>query len=103
MERVFSALRRSYPDLAVSVEDQEAEGELVRTRLVLSGTDEGGVTWYPPTGRCVSFSAVFTDRFRGGQLVEHAGEANTEGLLRQLGHPTGQPNERGEDGPPPAQ
>lgn len=98
MKRVFSALRSSYPDLSVSVEDQDAEGDLVRTRLILSGTDEGGVMWYPPTGRRASFSAVFTDRFRNGRLVEHAGEADTEGLLRQLGHPT----ERGEDSPPPA-
>ncbi len=98
MERAFSVLRRSYPDLAVSVEGQEAEGEPVKTRLLLSGTDEGGVMWYPPTGRRASFPAVFTDRFRGGLLVEHAGEADTEGLLRQLGRPL----EPGEAGPPPA-
>ena len=90
MERAFSALRRSYPDLTVSVEDQEAEGDLVRTRLLLVGTDEGGVLWYPPTGRRVGFSAVFSDRFEGGLLVEHSGEADTGELLRQLGHPTGQ-------------
>lgn len=102
MERVFSALRQSYPDLSVSVEDHDAEGDLVKTRLILSGTDEGGVMWYPPTGRRASFSAVFTDRFRNGRLVEHSGEADTEGLLRQLGHPTGHTTECGEDGPPPA-
>jgi hypothetical protein len=61
--------------------------DVVRTRLVLSGTDRGvGVMWYPPTGRRVSFEAEFVDRFSGGELVEHSGEANTEGLLRQLGH-----------------
>ena len=84
--RAFSALRRSYPDLAVSVEGQEAEGDLVRTRLRLTGTDEGGVMWYPPTGRRVSFGAEFVDRFSGGLLVEHAREADTEDLLGQLGH-----------------
>ena len=89
MERVFAALRRSYPDLSVSVESQEAEGDLVRTRLLLVGTDEGGVLWYPPTGRRVGFSAVFSDCFEGGLLVEHSGEADTGELLRQLGHPTG--------------
>ena len=87
IERLLADLRASYPDLAVCVEDQEAEGDLVRTRLVLSGTDRGsGVMWYPPTGRSVSFEAEFLDRFRGGKLVEHAGRADTEGLLRQLGH-----------------
>jgi predicted ester cyclase len=89
MERVVLKLRESFPDLVVSVEGQEAERDLVRTRLTLSGTDRGaGVMWYPPTGRRVSFSAEFVDRFSGGgELVEHDGSTDTEGLLRQLGHP----------------
>jgi predicted ester cyclase len=87
MERIVSELRSSYPDLSVSVEDQVTEGDLVRTRLTISGTDRGsGVMWYPPTGRQVSLEAEFVDRFSGGLLVEHAGRADTEGLLRQLGH-----------------
>lgn len=89
MERVFSALWKSYPDLAVSIEAQEAEGDLVRTRLLLSGTDRGGVLWYPPTGRRVAFIAEFMDRFSEGRLIEHSGEADTEGLLAQLGLSTG--------------
>ena len=86
LERVVLRLRGSFPDLAVSVEGQEADRDLVRTRLTLSGTDRGGVMWYPPTGRRVAFSAAFEDRFSGGRLVEHGGGADTEGLLRQLGH-----------------
>lgn len=39
MERVFADLWASYPDLSVSVEGQEAEGDVVRTRLAISGTD----------------------------------------------------------------
>jgi predicted ester cyclase len=87
MERVVLRLRESFPDLVASVEGQEAERDLVKTRLTLSGTDRGsGVMWYPPTGRRVAFSATFEDRFSGGRLVEHGGSTDTEGLLRQLGH-----------------
>jgi len=88
MERVVLRLRESFPDLVVSVDAQEADHDSVSTRLTLSGTDRGkGVMWYPPTGRRVSFSAEFVDRFsRDGQLVEHDGSTDTEGLLRQLGH-----------------
>jgi predicted ester cyclase len=83
MGRLVADLWASYPDLEVSVKGQEAEGDLVRTRLVLSGPDRGrGVMWYPPTGRRVSFGAEFVDRFLRGETVEHAGEADTEGLLR---------------------
>jgi predicted ester cyclase len=67
MERIVSDLWASYPDLSVSVEGQETEGDLVRTRLTISGTDRGGgVMWYPSTGRRVSFEAEFVDRFSGG-------------------------------------
>jgi predicted ester cyclase len=87
MGRIVADLWASYPDLKVSVEGQEAEGDVVRTRLVLSGTDRSnGVMWYPPTGRRVSFEVEFEDRFRRGELVEHTGWVDTEGLLRQLGH-----------------
>ncbi len=87
MGRLVADLWASYPDLTVSVEGQEVEGGVVRTRLRISGTDRAsGVMWYPPTGRRVSFEAEFVDRFSGGLLVEHGGRADTEGLLRQLGH-----------------
>jgi predicted ester cyclase len=87
MGRIVADLWATYLDLEVSVVSQEAEGDVVRTRLVLSGTDRSsGVMWYPPTGRWVSFEAEFTDRFRGDELVEHTGWVDNEGLLRQLGH-----------------
>ena len=87
MGRLIADLRASYPDLSVSILRQEAEHDLVRTRVLLSGTDRGrGVMWYPPTGRRVSFEAEFSDRFRDGVVVEHAGEADTEALIEQLGH-----------------
>jgi predicted ester cyclase len=88
MQRVLAGLRESFPDLAVCVDGQEASGSTITTRLSLSGTDLGGVLWYPATGRRATFSARFEDRFLGGELVEHGGETDTEGLLRQLGLPT---------------
>jgi predicted ester cyclase len=87
MKRIVLTLRESFPDLRVSVEEQEADYDLVRTRLKLSGTDRGGgVLWFRPTGRHATFSAHFEDRFRAGELVQHDGTTDTEGLLRQLGH-----------------
>jgi len=85
MERVLTDLWKSFPDLTVRVEDQEAQGDLVTTRLSLSGADRGGILWYPATGHHASFTAQFVDRFSGGELVEHGGETDTAGLLRQLG------------------
>ena len=86
-ERSVAALRRSFPDLRFEIKEQAAEGDRVVTRWTASGTDKGGVLWYPPTGRAATFTGVFTDRFSNGRLVEHRGGTDTAGLLEQLGLP----------------
>ena len=86
-KRSVASLRRTFPDLQVSVEEQGVEGASVTTRCTLRGVDRGGVLWYPPTEKRVAFSATYTDRFSGGMLVEHRGESDTADLLEQLGLP----------------
>ena len=84
-KRTIADLHRAFPDLGVSVEAQHAEGDTVTTRCVLSGTDRGGVLWYPPTHKHAIFTDTYTDRFSDGKLVEHRAESDMESLLRQLG------------------
>ena len=86
MRRLLEDLRASYPDLAVSVLHQEIEGDLVRTRVLLSGTDRGrGVMWYPPTGRRVSFEAEFADRFREASWSSTRGRRTPRGCSSNWG------------------
>jgi predicted ester cyclase len=33
--------------------------------------DRGKVLGYPPTNRCVAFTAIYTDHFSSGIVVEH--------------------------------
>jgi len=80
-------LHRTFPDLTLSIEEQTAEGDTVTTRCVLSGTDNGGVLWYPSTGRYTIFTGTYTDRFSDGRLVEHRGGVDMADLLGQLGIP----------------
>lgn len=86
-ERSILDLHASFPDLRLSIKEQRARDDTVETRLLLSGTDRGGVLWYPPTGRKASFEASFQDRFREGLLVEHSGRVDMESLRQQLGLP----------------
>jgi predicted ester cyclase len=87
-KRSVASLRRTFPDLRVSVEEQSVEGDTVTTRCTLRGMDRGGVLWYPPTEKRAAFAATYTDRFSGGMLVEHGGKLDTAGLLEQLGLPS---------------
>ena len=87
-KRSVASLRRTFPDLRVSVEEQSAQGDTVTTRCTLRGMDRGGVLWYPPTDKRAAFAATYTDRFSGGRLVEHRGRSDTAGLLEQLGLPS---------------
>jgi predicted ester cyclase len=87
LKRNVARLRQTFPDLRLNVEEQSAEGDEVFTRWKMSGTDRGGVLWYPPSGKAAVFGGVFRDRFSDGRLAEHAGEADLEELLRQLGLP----------------
>jgi predicted ester cyclase len=87
LKRAITNIRRTFPDLRISVEEQGTEGDTVTTRCVLRGTDRGGLLWYPPTGRRATFVAKYTDRFSEGVLVEHWGESDTGSLLEQLGLP----------------
>lgn len=87
LRRSVAGLRASFPDLRVAVRGQIAEGEEVETRWTASGTDLGGVLWYPPTGRRGVLRGVSRDRFEDGKLVEHRSRSDTAGLLEQLGLP----------------
>ena len=84
-KRAIADLRRTFPDLRVSVEEQTAEGDTVTTHCAFFGTDRGGFRYYPPTGKSATFACTFQDRFVDGKLAEHRAESDSARLLRQLG------------------
>ena len=83
-KKTLAELHRTFPDLTLSIEEQTAEGDTVETRCAFSGTDRGGVLWYPPTGKHATMTGTFTDRFSDGKLVEHRGGIDAASLLGQL-------------------
>ena len=77
--------RSAFPDTHVRIEEQVAEGDLVATRYVVSGTQEGELEGIPPTGNRVEFSGIMIDRFSGGKLVETWDNYDAMGMMQQLG------------------
>jgi predicted ester cyclase len=64
------------PDMAIRVEEQTVDGDLVASRFVVTGTSYG---------RRVRFSGITLSRFEGGLIVEDWSVTDTLGMLRQLG------------------
>ena len=69
-------VRRTYPDLHVTIEQQIAEGEWVVSRITARGTHQGAWMGIAPTGKKVEITGVNIDRVVDGRIVEHGGAAN---------------------------
>jgi predicted ester cyclase len=78
-------VRRTYPDLHLTVEQQIAEGDWVVTRVTMRGTHEGEWLGIAPTGERVEVTAVNVDRVIDGRIVEHGGAANLLQTLLDVG------------------
>ncbi len=77
-------LRPAFPDLAVTIHDQVAEGDRVVTRKSYRGTHQGFFRGLPPTGRAVEFGVIDIIRLEAGRYVEHWAVADMAGLRAQL-------------------
>jgi predicted ester cyclase len=78
-------VRRTYPDLALTVERQIAEGEWVATCITARGTHRGVWLGIKPTGKVVTYTGVNVNRIVDGKIVEHGGAANLLGPLLGIG------------------
>lgn len=69
-------VRRTYPDLELTVEQQIAEGDRVATCITARGTHKG--TWLniKPTNKQVTFTGVNIEKVVNGKIVEYGGAAN---------------------------
>jgi steroid delta-isomerase-like uncharacterized protein len=91
LKQAVSLLRSSFSDLAVSVHDMLAEGDLVAARDEIQGVHVGAFAGVPATGARVSVRRIAFYRLANGQISEHWAQLDTIGLLQQLGAAPGQP------------
>lgn len=78
-------VRRTYPDLHLTIDRQVAEGEWVVTQVTAKGTHLGSWLGMRPTGKPVEITAVNVDRVVDGRIVEHGGAANSLEALLEIG------------------
>jgi predicted ester cyclase len=78
-------VRRVYPDLKLTIENQISEGEWVVTSYSVTGTFKDKWFGMKPTGKQITFTGVNVDRIRDGKIVEHGGAANLLDPLMKAG------------------
>ena len=78
-------VRRVFPDLKLTIENQIAEGEWVVTSYSVIGTFTDEWFGMKPTGKPIIFTGVNVDRIQDGKIIEHRGAANLLDPLMKAG------------------
>lgn len=81
IERVHGALS----DVAFSVDQLVAEGDLVATLLTSSATQTGDLMGMPGSGKRYEIGEIHLFRVRDVQVVEHWHYHDALGMMKQLG------------------
>jgi len=89
VKRGFAALHEAFPDIRIAEVDSIREGNRAAFRWLMSGTHQGEFLGLAPTGERIEAMGMDIVRVVEGKIVEHWGEFDVVGMLRQLGviHP----------------
>lgn len=72
-------------DMMITQDNIFASGEYVVVQITFHGKHIGTFLGIPPTGKQVSWTSIEIYRFEKGKIVERWVQADTTGLMRQLG------------------
>jgi|SRR5690348_8082011 len=84
-KRRSAGFHAAMPDLDFLIEDLFAEGDRVVFRVKISGTHEGTFLGVAPTDKRLIATAIDIARLENGEIVDHWGQMDMAGLMRQLG------------------
>lgn len=84
----LSGFRTAFPDMAVTILEQYAEGDRVVTIFELSGTMTGEWLGKPASHRSFRIKCASVSRVADGKIVEHWNYDDNFGMLFQLGRIT---------------
>jgi len=77
MQQHLIDVRKTYPDLKMTILRQYCDGEFVISEFIMEGTHAGEWLGIQPSGKRLSISGVNIDRIVDGKITEHGGAANT--------------------------
>ena len=81
----FETITTAFPDLRITIDIILGEADRVAARWVVEATHTGPFGEIPPTGKRVHVTGIELIRTRNRQIVEGHANADTLGLLTQIG------------------
>ena len=84
-KQFVSMLRRAFPDLHSTVEDQISDDDKVATRFTARGTHRGELQGIPASGKMMEITGIVISRFANGKIVEQWGNPDLLGMMQQIG------------------
>jgi steroid delta-isomerase-like uncharacterized protein len=84
-KELASMYRNAFPDNRYSVEEQVAEGDMVVTRWIASGTHQGEIMGIAPTGNRVTYAGTSVERIVDGKIEETWDNYDALGMMQQIG------------------
>ena len=81
----FTEIRTAFPDLKIAVDQMVADDDNVAFAYTVTGTHDGPLMGFAPTGRKISARGMQITRFENGKQVERWGSSDQLGILQQIG------------------
>ena len=85
MKQHIIDVRKTYPDLQITVLNQFIDGDFVISEVVAEGTHLGEFMNIAPTGKKLVLTGIDIDKVCNGKIVEHCGAVNTFETFMQAG------------------
>ncbi|HBF65192.1 MAG TPA: hypothetical protein DDW34_04940 [Clostridium sp.] len=85
MKQHMIEVRKTYPDLKMTILNQYCDGDDIISEFIMEGTHLGEWLGIRPSGKSVSIFGVNIDKVIDGKIVEHGGAANTFDALFEAG------------------
>ncbi len=84
VKQYVANIRKAFPDLTMTVDDQICAGDKVVTRWTARGTHQGELMGLDATGVSGAVTGITIQRFRDGKVLEGWTNWDLFGLLQQL-------------------
>jgi steroid delta-isomerase-like uncharacterized protein len=84
-KQFIGSFHQAFPDFEDKIAAQIAEGDLVATHFISSGTHRGEIMGLAPTGKRATWTGIAIDRIADGKIAESWVNWDMLGMLQQLG------------------